>query len=722
MNTANRDYWKNRDGALYADQQVVRRESGNESYGRQEEWLLGFLRDRYASLGRPVRVLDYGVGFGRMAHVLAGVEGVEYYGYDISGPMVAPLLADPPAALRDGLEARVRVGEDVAETMSGLTFDVIFTVSVLIHNSPEQASAVVQGMRGLLDAAGVICLIENRAVSISMLANQWHAGCWSHDVVGTLAPDMNVEVNDLIIPDHGLYILRESLGGARQIMIATSGGMEPTDMAWYLLATRERTIAVVRSLESEISTSASDLANSRDSVELYSQAEARAAAGLAEITDVLEGDPAAHVGRHHLIEALDVLPRLAGRVRALELERQSAQQFETRAADLQLETEAQSKELVALTWKLGMREQIARLMREPFVDFKKDVTARPHAPTSVHEQKAVYQFNSERDTRFSQQLQGHERVCHLMHQEWFGMRAACGALPGNKLAISAATSPTHIEVEEVARLLSERGINRLVIHGYSLRMELWIKGLAAVGFNRIFLIWHGAPVMWVHGDERRLLESALQLVKQGMIERIHGMRPGTYPVFGDAGWAPQIYNMPPRYARREKQREHRQSDAVAFAPSWNLIHKNLFTNVSAAIATPSIGEVWTLASHFELPFATSKRIKHLPQMDQMQMMETMELSDVVMNASIVDCHPMVELEALAAGTPAIRGRLGLDALEDHDYVRLTQVDDALSIADIQSVLTRVLAVPAPELEQMMDSYAKALTELSFARYSDMLGI
>ncbi|MHC9704462.1 hypothetical protein ACQXYG_12030 [Corynebacterium diphtheriae] len=54
---------------------------------------------------------------------------------------------------------------------------------------------------------------------------------------------------------------------------------------------------------------------------------------------------------------------------------------------------------------------------------------------------------------------------------------------------------------------------------------------------------------------------------------------------------------------------------------------------------------------------------------------------------------MVELEALAAGTPALRGRLGMDALEDHPYVEITQVADPLSVADVRQTLRRMLAAP-----------------------------
>ncbi|MNN37207.1 hypothetical protein D3C81_1511420 [compost metagenome] len=127
-----------------------------------------------------------------------------------------------------------------------------------------------------------------------------------------------------------------------------------------------------------------------------------------------------------------------------------------------------------------------------------------------------------------------------------------------------------------------------------------------------------------------------------------------------------------------------------------------------------------MASDFQLPYSTEKKIEVLAKLDQAQMMETMSLCDIVLNASVVDCHPMVELEALAVGTPSVRGRLGLDALEDHDYVRLTQVRDALNVSDVSATISRILTVPDAEIEEMMGAYSAQLIELSNTRYAEFM--
>ncbi|WP_093532885.1 methyltransferase domain-containing protein [Stenotrophomonas rhizophila] len=735
MSTENRDYWLSRDGGLYADQQKVRRDAGNANYGLQESWLIEFLRTAAAERGAPVRVLDYGVGFGRMTRLLAEYDFVDYYGFDISAPMVEPLLSAPPSRYASDIRDRIMVGSDLPVLAGSRQFDVIFTVSVMIHNSPEQAREVIEGMRAVLAPGGCICLIENRPVAISMLGNLWHAGCWSHDFANTTANDMDVDVDDGILADHGIYFLREPRPGAlRSVRVPGSNGFEVIDRPGYLVRSHENTVAAVRGLENEINVGGSQLAELRDAVELYKRAEEHANKAF---NGIAEGLPAAlreKVGPGHLIDVLELVPALATQLRERDLANRVQveelhAEFEHRLAEQRSALEQEEVRIKAdhaeqverYQWQLGLRERLSALMstdhEEPAYATSDLRNAEPNLPVMPSH---LFQFDAPRDTRFAQELSGHERVCHVMHQEWFGIRAAAGALPGHKLAVSATDRPSALDIEAVAKLFQQAGVDRIAIHGFSTAMAAWIKGFAGAGFNHIYLVWHGAPVMWVHNDERRFFALALDLARQGYIKRIQGMRGGSHAAIGPLGWPQQIYNMPPNYRQGTPRHQRRHEGAIAFSPSWNLVHKNLASNVAGAVASDQVDTIWVLANDFQLPYPTEKKIEVLPKLDQVQIMDTMSLADVVLNASVVDCHPMVELEALAVGTPSVRGRLGMDALEDHEYVSLTQVGDALNVRDIARTISRVLSTPDMELEQMMASYSRQLIELSSARYTEFM--
>ena len=644
---------------------------------------------------------------------------MDYFGFDISARMVEPLLQDPPAGLASELHHRIRIAPTLAEAFNADKFDVIFTISVLIHNNREQADEILAQMRGLLAPDGRLCFIENRPVSISLLANLWHAGCWSHDIAGTLAPDMNVDVEDGILSDQAIYILSEPASAPRQLRVPGNSGFEPISPGDFLLRTQGATTAAARNMENENATIGDQVARMRDALELHRASDGRALHALQTTWEhAAEPDQApADVGNtgslvlaapHHPAALVDELER-----------RLASQQQELERATSGIEQAQRANR--ELLWQQGLREKIRSMTRAGCDIASPEEVGRaagwrhntPVAPAPV------YEFNARRDTRFAQALTGQERVCHVLHQEWFGIRAACGALPGQKLAVSGSVPPTLRDFEDAARLLAAIKIERLVIHGFSDSMYQWVKGLAAAGFDRMYLVWHGAPVMWVHPEERRLFALAYKAFREGLIRKVSGMRPGTHAALPEAAsWNRQVYNMPPNYSCKRAPRRH--TAATVFIPSWNLIHKNIFTNAAAAAATDEVANLWLMADDFELPYKVDKCVNRLPKLSQLQMMETMSQVDVVMNASIVDCHPMVELESLAAGTPALRGRLGMDALEDHPYVLATQVDDALSVDDVRRTLRRILSTPAGEMDEMMRSYSERLVSLSLERYSELM--
>lgn len=102
------------------------------------------------------------------------------------------------------------------------------------------------------------------------------------------------------------------------------------------------------------------------------------------------------------------------------------------------------------------------------------------------------------------------------------------------------------------------------------------------------------------------------------------------------------------------------------------------------------------------------------------MLETMRSADLLSNVSIVDCHPMVDQEALAVGVPCLRGPLFLDALEDHPYVRATQIANPLSVADVSTGMSRVFDIPRDEMKGMIEDYAHKIRAVSFERYVEFL--
>lgn len=745
MSSKNRDYWQQRQGNFYERQQQIRRQSGQRSYEFQEQWILSKLDARVAT-GATSRILDFGVGFGRMTRLLAGRHNLEYYGFDISSAMVEPLLQQPPEDMPD-IADRIIIGDQLSGAYTERQFDIIFTISVLIHNAPEEVSAILRQMKEVLKSDGEIWLIENSPVLFSMLDNVWHDGCWVHDFVFTAAIEFDVEIDIHSIPTHGIYRLRVPPAERNREVIWRDfdGEVSIITRDSYSKHALGRTEQAIRGLESEVAGIGPGVGACRDDAELYRRVNTLSSELLGRYFNDIENEAGGGcVPVNRLIEKFEDLAHTCMDIERKKSKNPQNEDDSTAIAvvlpdrksnspkEVVLTLEARVRELESENKTIGARLELAaknsaalrrrqhllRAIVSP-VTQQLETQGGSDVVSGSLVRKSPLLFDAVRDTRLAQPIQGFERVCHVMHQEWHGIRAAAGALPGRKLAISVTHTPTTSEIDLVARWFESNGIERVVIHGFSEAMGAMVTGLSAIGVSHLSLVWHGAPIMWMHEPERRLFFKAFTLARKGVFRRIQGMRGGTDVVLDRWGWPRQLLNMPP-YIHTKPGRTLERAHGIALAPSWNLLHKNLTTNVLAAVECDCIEQVWVLAEDFALPHDLHVKIKVLPKLEPQQMLDTMQLANVVLNASLVDCHPMVELESLAVRTPAIRGSLFLDALEDHPYVKLTEVRDVLNVRSVAERISSVHRINRGELEEIMSDYERALISVSAARYSEFL--
>ncbi len=200
-------YWKTVDGHAY--ELLVRKRQGNGSarYDQQERFMARFVAAEQARRGRVLDVLEFGCGYGRHARYLSALDGVRYHGYDFSEGMTGPLRSSPPPGVQPVAE-RLFVGSDVASCVGERRFDLVFTVSVLIHNPPERAAAVIRQMGSLLASDGTICLVENQLVPVSVFENMWHEGCWLHCIPEMVEDGWELHLGHGLVEEHGVYVLR----------------------------------------------------------------------------------------------------------------------------------------------------------------------------------------------------------------------------------------------------------------------------------------------------------------------------------------------------------------------------------------------------------------------------------------------------------------------------------------------------------------------------------
>ncbi|MDR5855206.1 class I SAM-dependent methyltransferase [Caballeronia sp. LZ062] len=683
MSGVNHDYWQGQVGAAYRRQQEGRTALGNANYREQEAWVAAHLKERSERLGRPVEVLDFGCGFGRMARALAPLPFVAYHGYDFSAEMTRELLDDPPAGF-DASHA-VRVAPSAPEAFGGRRFDIVFTVSVLIHNAQEDASRLISDMASLLKPDGYLLLIENQMVPFELKENNWHAGCWLHDYVGDLARAYDIDVFHGQIPDHDVYLVRPSGTHGRNVRIIDREGVaRPLADDERLRLSLPRLRVALKGLESEL--------EHRDVASVEGQL-------------------------HDVAEQSEMQSRVI--------------------AEQRRQIEEQQKLITALS---GERDTLARAQRMRMRLQRTLMQAHAEAPLAPDAVEAgddsaqksferafphatSFEWQAIRDTMYANADERFACVCHIFHEDWVGMRSAVGALPGWKLSIPSANPIPIPEIERIIALLEEHGVRKLVLHGISDPMYGLSRALASTGFDQQYLVWHGTTTQWVWDDERRFAHRAIQMARDGEVRRFSAIRRGLGPIVGERNFAPQLVNMPPRFASRNiAGRTVRHERCHALAPSWNDLRKNLATNVLAAQCVDRVEKVHVVAKNFDLPKWLAPKVTKAAYRDHTSMLEMMASMDIVLNVTTIDCHPMVDLESMSVGTPCVRGPLFLDGLEDHAYVRLTAVDNPMSVDDVRRRIDEVLSVGASELQDVMSDYRGALLELSRARYLEFLEI
>lgn len=701
MHESNRQYWLHKAGAEYQQQQIRRTEEGNASYREQEQWLAAYLEALAGRLGRPVRILEFGCGFGRFARLLAEHRGVRYFGYDFSSTMIKPLYDDPPNGLAP-IDDRIRVAPTVTEAFPDTLFDVILTVSVLIHNPPEAAEQLCRVMASMLTADGELLLIENGLMPISMRENNWHGGCWVHDFAGTTAANMDVRIYHNWIKNHDIYRLKPP-STPRVIEIADGKDAEPVaaSMDELRLLGFARLRQAVALLENEVSERAPTQATAHDLGELHEYLRRDFSILKQATVDALAtlvGTPVAESGDNPASLCIRLVD--AARQASDELQRLTGiQRLRSNITDALID--AQGKEPVSPPLTVAS-------------------TQAPAADTPT----SPFDWDAPQDTQYVNPCDGFERTCHVFNREWIGIRAAAGALPGHKLALSAKSKLSAREIQFVAEKLKANGVEKLIIHGMSEPLYATIVGLAKAADFKMFLVWHGAPAMWIMEHERKLAGLALDLVKRGIVRRMNGMRLGADPLIGSAAYPKLLFNMPPNLpasvVRTKSKTDSNVAKGTVFIPSWHLLHKNVATCILAAHVNQGVKDIWVLDADIPNRLGYNDKIRILGPRHGRAMLETMHQADLVINVSLIDCHPMVDLEALAVGTPCVRGPLFLDAHEEHPYVRLTETRNPLSVSAISDTIGKILDTPLPEMSEMMTDYKHSIIKTSITRYQEFL--
>ena len=306
-------------------------------------------------------------------------------------------------------------------------------------------------------------------------------------------------------------------------------------------------------------------------------------------------------------------------------------------------------------------------------------------------------------------------VLSVMTQQWVGIRAATGSFPGRKLAVSKDIAWTDAEVRRVCELIDAGGIRKVVLQGASfVTLDLLAALRVEMPELKIFGVWHGTLAAWAFEEERRLAQCFFDLATAGVFDRIALLRRGMHNLHPRA--VPYLLpNLPPMVAHKRLAEPFSGERVTCLFGSWNNQWKNMHANLLAATLCERVDAVLTYAAA-EIPAHLPQKARMLPYGSREAHLTNLAMADLALNVTVVDCHPMVELEALAVGTPTLRGELDLDFGEDHPFSQLLTVASPHDIGAIVDRIEAVASVPSRELSAIVEDYRRLVVRTSLERY------
>ena len=551
-------------------------------------------------------------------------------------------------------------------------FDVVAAKCIFSDSSPEMARSMLTGMLKQINPGGQLILFENLHTALSSCESLAGVGRWNHAFAQYLDGLADSEIIDNFDEEHAIYIARNPQVGKRSLYryrVQVDGTSEILDFESVLIRGLKR--AAINSDNLLAHCVAADDGNASAAIKPLGIEKKSTAVPLrtADVREVL-------LDQHKMFH-----------------ERQAVLEHLAMAVNVTRHGSGQSEPVIAI-------EAPKPALTEPL------------------------EWNAAQDTRYSHVRLGFESVLHVFHQEWFGIRAAAGSLPGDKLAVSASIELPHAALLSIYKKLQEKSYRCIVFHGISKNTKTMVEFLALRGLDKfLFLVVHGTVAQWMNPAERSAAFWAIDCLQKQKIRKLHFMKNGfRFPNKGI--FRPMLFNISPKFNQGNPGKKFQifKEKGAVFAPSWNDWRKNIYTNILAASLCNHVKKVIVHAPDLELPPQINHKLTFEKYSTRERTLELMAMSSLCLNVTFVDCHPMVNVEAQSLGRPCLRGNLFLDALESHPYIALTNVLDMCSVDEITNTIDKVLSVPEKEINELVFDYQAQSDLVSHARYSEFLEI
>jgi glycosyltransferase involved in cell wall biosynthesis len=333
-------------------------------------------------------------------------------------------------------------------------------------------------------------------------------------------------------------------------------------------------------------------------------------------------------------------------------------------------------------------------------------------------------FDSLAMTRLAHKADGFDKVLHVAHHEWHGIRQATAYSPGHKLLISAHEALSETDRRAIAEQVAQMGIERVCFQGYSENADGLLLHLRAVlGPNvKFFMISHVTTAQFDNQFEMVVISRLLNRLRFGVIDGLASVKPG-FAQWIESFSHRTIINYAPNVPMARGQRSSRTEVYAPLDVGWR---KNLFTNLIAASIASNVDVVKTanfpngLESVHDLG-----KLRLVGYLRGRDLFDEMARSSLTLIATLAECQPMTQLESFAVGTPALTGPLEVAEFVGDPLVELcttSRLDNpGLLARDIERIVNVLKADPNAMYDMIGEHLARrhALASRNYAEFLEL---
>ena len=671
----NEKWWQ--DNGFEWLQEIEKRRSTQPLYSIQEI----VLTEYFSTLPQGSKVLEFGAGFGRHANYLSELANIEYFAVDQSPTMLDAMKVYTHERIDEEHVTLIEPRQPLPYPDN--YFDVVYTVSVLIHINPMHIGEIIQELKRV--AKHVILHFENKLTDMSTLQFQDHNGCWKH-AVQNLYENVQV-VNDLsseqtlyIVPlsqDEGYAfslnpVLKDRLSIMDQYL--TQGLKALEGEAGWRQEALEKSEAKNRELEGEVgwrqeALEKSEYKNCKVEKELLLKNK--------EIKNYAER-----------------VCELTNKVTTVEI---SYQQALNEKLLLTTQLQALNNELNAIyesnAWKLVQKLKANSALRwsgKKAVGLYKKIKPSKH----VHAENVMQQMNEISYDPIVvsfkeklQDLQAQDTIA-ITHKNWLGVKNSTKELYEHVVELEELSN--YQQVIELGNAILDKQVKKVIFSGFAAGWNTLCSYLKQHNEDlRIIVFWHGNTTHMYEDYSWVRYQEILQLSKEEHIDCIAFAKKSMCDIYEKMGLKVGLIKnhvekrveVPIKSDRMINLEDSIRIGIYSSGGTWN---KNAYTQIAAASMFKDATVSMVPYNERMQIFATQLGLKvngFTGNVDRETLLKEMMKNDINFYITFSECAPLVPLESLNCGVICLTGNNHhyFEGSELEKYLVVDRPDDAEAI-------------------------------------------